>query len=396
MRVLIVYRHYWPDLQPLGTMLKTLAEHLAARGHRVTVFTAEPADQPSGTTRAAAGRSFVGGVRVIRIRLPLRRAGRLAGAVNWTTFLAHAFAYAARHRFHLVWTTALPPVVSGQIGLACARFAGARFLYHVETVQPEARIVSGSMKEGWLARIAATVDSWTCRAADAVVVQSDDMTRTIADRGGNGAVAFHDLPSFVLPGLRSGEPPEPREEEGFRLVYLGHLGRFQRLERLLEAMALIPPSEGITLEIVGTGGAEKRLKRYARAKDLTHVRFTVPTSAAEGFRLARGADAGVVSLAPGAHRVTFPSKLMTYLAAGLPVLALVEPASALGRYLAEKKAGIALGGDAAATAAAIRQMRDDRVGGAGRARLRALAEADFGRDHACAAWTDLVESFSPE
>jgi glycosyltransferase involved in cell wall biosynthesis len=396
-KILIIYRHYWPDTPPLGSMLRTLAEHMAARGHRVYVFTAQPSYQGRTGARQPK-REFKGGVRVIRTPLLAETGGGFRRSVNAVVYLISAMSYAVRHRFDLVWTNTLPPVVNGMVGFACAKEAGARFLYHVQDVYPEAAVVSGLMRRGALAGMLARMDSWVCRAASAVVVLSDDMMRTIADRGGNGAVAFHVLNNFVLAELTTDEPPPGRlREEGFRLVFSGNLGRFQNLDVLIEAMALIRPEEGISLEFIGSGVAEERLAGMVKDRGLPHVRFNARLPAEEAFALTRTADMGVISLIPDMYRVSFPSKLMTYLAAGLPVLAVVEPDSALAHYLEDNDAGAAVQGDAAAVAAAIRGARDrfagdDRVS----ARMTGLAERDFGREIACERWAQLIDRFAAD
>ncbi len=374
-------------------MLRTLAQHLAARGHKVTVLTGYPPD----AGRDLPARGFVGGVRVIRVRSPHNSGGMARRAASGTVFLAQAFAYAARHRFDLVWANSLPPVVNGLVGLLCARGSGARFLYHVHSVHPEAAVAIGALRAGMFSRMLAAINSFTCRAADAVVVLSDDMVRTIADRGGNGAVAFHVLNNFVLAGLGDDRPPPERAGEAFRLVYWGNLGRTQDLRRLVEAMALISPDEGIELELIGTGAAEARLRRLVGKRNLRHVRFTAAEPSQESFRLVRSCNVGVIPLAPNIHRVGFPSKLMTYLAAGLPVLAIVERDSALASYIEKAEAGLVVDGEPEAIAAAIRTARDTlSFRPMARMRFMRMADRDFGRAAACARWAELVESLGAE
>lgn len=397
MKILIIYRHYWPDTPPLGSMLRTIAENLAARGHRVYVYTAAPSYQAKGgpAGEPLAKREFKGGVRVIRAPLLAETGGKLRRIINWGTYLVSALSYAARHRFDLVWTGTLPPVVGGVVGALSAKGAGARFLYHVQDIYPEAAIASGLMRRGVGARMLAGLDSWTCRRAAAVTVLSQDMMRTIADRGGNGAVAFHVMNNFVQAELAAdGPPPDRVGDDRFRLVFSGNLGRFQNLDLLIEAMALIAPEEGITLEFIGSGAAEARLREAVKTRGLSHVSFQARLPSDEAFRLTRTADLGVISLVPGMYRVSYPSKLMTYLAAGLPVLALIEADSDLAGYLAANDAGLAVEGDAAAVADAIRRCRDRFAAEEGvGTRIEALAERDFGRGAAKERWARLIDTF---
>jgi hypothetical protein len=88
---------------------------------------------------------------------------------------------------------------------------------------------------------------------------------------------------------------------------------------------------------------------------------------------------------------------MAYLAAGLPVLAMVETDSTLATYIEDHQLGIVADGDAAIVATAIRRLRDTLPATAKtRKRLIQLAERDFGRAPACARWAELVESLGTE
>ena len=56
--------------------------------------------------------------------------------------------------------------------------------------------------------------------------------------------------------------------------------------------------------------------------------------------LIRESDVGLVSLQPGIYKVSFPSKVSTYLNLGLPLLVLVESESALADLTNENGLGI--------------------------------------------------------
>jgi glycosyltransferase involved in cell wall biosynthesis len=397
-KILIIYRHYWPDTPPLGSMLRTIAETLVARGHRVYVVTAQPSYQ-ARQGAALPKRETKGGVRIIRLPLLPETGGTFRRAVNMALFQVSAFSYAARHRFDLLWANTLPPVYAGFNAVVAAKACGARLLYHMQDVYPEVWRYSTGKRPGALKRAAiralASIDSLTCRVASAVVVLSDDMMRTIADRGGNGAVQFHVINNFIQAELKAEGPPPERVGDGaFRLVFSGNLGRFQNLDLLLQAMALIRPDEGITLEFIGSGVAEAGLRETVSECGLTHVSFTARLPSDEAFKLTRTADLGVISLVPGMYRVSYPSKLMTYMAAGLPVLALMESDSALAHYLDDNDAGVTAQGDAAAIADAIRKARDRFAGEPGiKTRIEALADRDFGRKNTCERWAQLIDTF---
>ena len=71
------------------------------------------------------------------------------------------------------------------------------------------------------------------------------------------------------------------------------------------------------------------------------------------------ADLGIVSLEPDVIRAAYPSKTMTYLRNGCPILALVEP-SELSSMVVDCGAGLAgTVDDLAEVAERLRALRDD-------------------------------------
>jgi len=72
MKILCIYRHYWPDITPYARLLKAIAEHLVSEGHEVTVFTGQPGynDVRQGSQ---PWREKLNGVDVIRVWLPPER-----------------------------------------------------------------------------------------------------------------------------------------------------------------------------------------------------------------------------------------------------------------------------------------------------------------------------------
>src|SRR5262245_42542257 len=94
MRILAIYRHYWPDSTPYARILRTLLEHLAATGHQTAVFTGQPSYNGVRHPRQP-WRETLNSVEVERVfLLPERKSRRLARVLNWTYFLARAILHA--------------------------------------------------------------------------------------------------------------------------------------------------------------------------------------------------------------------------------------------------------------------------------------------------------------
>lgn len=99
----------------------------------------------------------------------------------------------------------------------------------------------------------------------------------------------------------------------------------------------------------------------------------------------------MAALAPSIYRVSYPSKVLTYLAIGAPVLAIVEPDSELARMVEIGEIGfVAAPHDPDSIAAAARGAWEAREGlkAAGK-RSAALYDAQFSLERALENWKDI-------
>lgn len=190
-------------------------------------------------------------------------------------------------------------------------------------------------------------------------------------------------PHPVIPNsvrVPADEPPPPGTQ---RVVYLGRLTRARGAEDLVAlGHRLRESGVDVTLDLIGdTDGATDALLGEARDAGVLHWRGFVPNDAAHA--LLDGAMAGISLLHDEPNYAhSRPTKLMEYMAHGLPVISTPNAAS---RELVERTgAGIVVPfGDVDAAARAVTDLHVDaglreRLARAGRA--AAVAEFDWTRD----------------
>jgi glycosyltransferase involved in cell wall biosynthesis len=128
------------------------------------------------------------------------------------------------------------------------------------------------------------------------------------------------------------------------------------------------------------------------------IEFHGHVATAAAFAAMQAADFGVVSLHREVFRYAFPSKTMTYLAAGCPVLAVVEPESELARVVKGEELGYVAGNDAIdAIAEAMHHACDQRAAWTAerRRQLQRRGVQLFGQGRMLAAWSMLLKELSP-
>ena len=396
-RVLVIHRYYWPDAPPYASMLRAIVDRWTADGNQVDVLSTQPSYKPNARISAQPKRERLGTSTVRRIALPKDREGGPKKLLNVMIFPFLVFFHIlfGRQRDVVMCSTA-PPVTLGAAASWAAKLRGARFVYHCMDIHPEIGALSGEFRNPLVFRTLQRLDRGTCRRAAAIVVLSGDMKRFLLQRDRSIEPSIHILNNFELPDFSSspGSTPSPPDRtDGFvRIVFTGNLGRFQGLDGVVEA---VNRSEaGVELVLMGEGAAKPYLERLAaEAGERSRIMFVPHGTPAEARALMRSADFGLVSLTPGIINYAYPSKTMTYLAEGLPLLVIVEQDSELARTVAAEGIGYSVAhGDTAGLDSALHRI----VGQKGnmermKARAKLVGERDFGLGQKLDRWTELLD-----
>ena len=340
MKILFTHRYFWPDTAPYAVMLRSIAEAAAEDGHDVHVFASKPSYR--GGARAPM-RERIGKMNVSRTWTMQETRGMSPGRIlNVALFCIPQFFHILRLRPDVVTSSTFPPVLEGLSAALAARLIGARMVYHMQDIHPEVSQVSGDrMGRGIAFRILRWLDAMTHRRSSATVVLSEDMANTLRGRPGLPELPIRVINNFALDSFETpGNPPAElaKSADRRRVIFAGNLGRFQNLPLLAEGVGrLFEKYPDLELFFLGDGAALGDLQ--ARWGDHEQVRFGPFLPFADAKELIRDADIGLVSLAPNVYRVSYPSKVLTYIGLGLPMLAMVEPESQLAREIEDQGLG---------------------------------------------------------
>lgn len=127
------------------------------------------------------------------------------------------------------------------------------------------------------------------------------------------------VPGFVVKSNSQRKNPDP---DCVRLLYSGSLDSARGIDLLLAALPLLP-STGWRLDITGAGPMEKEVSNVARdSRWKDRVRFHGVLSTAAMIQLVERSDVGLncQKLSDPISEVTFPSKVFSYLSAGLLII----------------------------------------------------------------------------
>jgi colanic acid biosynthesis glycosyl transferase WcaI len=252
-------------------------------------------------------------------------------------------------------------------------------VFNIQDVFPDAAVETGAISNRTIIAAASWLERVSYRAADAVTVLSDDLRDNVVAklaprRGEHAGDTVHVIPNFVdTEDIAPADRLTPYRAElglgdGPVVLYAGNVGFSQSLDLVLAAARRLPD---VTFLVNGNGAARPSLE--AAAADLANVRFADYIEPSRLAELLATGDVHVVPLRRGLGRVSVPSKTYSIMAAGRPVVASIDPGTAVPQILAASGGGVAVApDDAAAFTAAIGSLVADpalalRLGALGRA-----------------------------
>lgn len=381
---MIVHAHY-----PIGeTRVERQALALIEAGVGVDVVCLRGQGEPNHET--------IDGVDVWRLPVERHRgSGMVVQLVEYLAFFFAAFGFFTfrhlRRRYKSVQIHNLPDflVFSG----SAAKFTGTPIILDLHDLMPEfmaSRI--GADLAHPLVRFLAWQERISCRFADVVVTVTDEWADTLRARSvqdGRVAVVMNIADARLF--HRQSEA-RIREDGRFELIYHGTLTHRYGIDTLIDAVAIVREDiPDIHLLLHGQGEARDDLMAKVERMGL---RGTIDFS--EGMveveelpAMIRGADVGVVPYRADIFTDgILPTKLLEYVAMGIPVVA--SDTSGMRRYFGPDAVEYFRSGDAESLAKGIRTLHDDAA-----RRAQMIESSDsFNHDYSwkseAAAYVDLV------
>ncbi|MBF6634905.1 MAG: glycosyltransferase family 4 protein, partial [Planococcus sp. (in: Bacteria)] len=229
----------------------------------------------------------------------------------------------------------------------------SRHIYSVHDFNPEQAAAVAYTNNQTVFKIAKAVDKLNCSYADQVLLVGEDMAETLKGRFVGQKVPSHTVISnwtdeeAVVP-LDKDEPAirEFLETNGlqdkFIVMYSGNLGLYYDLENLIQVAKEFTDQPDIVFLFIGEGAVKQRIQDYAAENQLENVKF-LPYQPKEFLKYSlNAADVHLVVNQKGIKGVSVPSKIYGVMAAGKPVLGVLEQGSEVQRLIFESGAGVVI------------------------------------------------------
>lgn len=332
----------FPPLRSSGAvLLRDLSLEMVQQGHQLTVLVPAPEiDEPWRL-------ETLEGVEVLRLKAPRTKDVGLARRVLAELWMPVAMwrnlrrsPLRSRQWEGVVWYS--PTIFLGLLAWALKRRGRCRGYLVLRDIFPEWAVDMGLMRRGLPYLFFKAVERFQYRVADVIGVQT------------HSAIAYFDnwarRPGRRVEVLQNWLADAPVRHcsisvansslAGRRIfVYAGNMGVAQGMDLLLDLAEVLLHRSDVGFLFVGRGSEAARLRDAAVRRGLMNVQFHDEIDPAEIPALYAQCHVGLVALDPRHRTHNIPGKFLSYMWAGLPALASVNPGNDLVEVIRQADVG---------------------------------------------------------
>jgi len=375
MKILLLTAYFPPDTGSAAHLFYELGRAFVERGHGVTVLTGMPGYHALGPLEKYKGKKRIKedmeGMEVVRVAMPQLPRHLMVGRALWQFGGAWALFLAGlglpKADAAIVYS---PPLPLGLTAWGLKKLQGLPFILNVQDLFPQSIIDLGLLRNRWLIRFFEGMERFVYRHANIITVHSEGNREHVMRKLDKGqAEKVKVIPNwvdvhFIQPGPRMNWFREAHGlGDAFVVSFAGVLGYSQDLDVVLDAARILEDggwSSEILFLIVGDGVERPRLEAKARQMGLNNVRF-LPMQPREKYpAVLHASDVGLATLHAEVRTPVVPSKILSIMAAGRPVVAAMNLDGDGPRLIAEARCGLCVPPeDPRALAEAILQLYHD-------------------------------------
>ena len=351
MHLLVIGINYAPEKTSVAPFTTGLCEHLVKQGHHVSVITAFPYYPQwrifDGYRGKVYHRETIDGVDVRRVlhfvpSKPRNLFQRLLHDVTYSFNAMLAIPFVGK--IDGIYCACPPPFVPS-ISWFASRLLGVPYAIFLTDLASHAAISLGIMGQGrGLARLAINLEKFNYRHSKGISVLGDTF-RDLLIKMGVEAEKITVIPTWAdMDTIRPlGRLNEFRAQNGiqpdhFLALHCGNMGLKQGLRTVLDAASISEPS--IRWMLVGDGEERQQLKNMLGDRCIRRAEI-LPLQPQDRFPFVlAAADVLLLVQKASVTNSVMPSKLLTYMASGRPIVASVNAKCESARRIQEANCGL--------------------------------------------------------
>jgi colanic acid biosynthesis glycosyl transferase WcaI len=353
-RVTLISCVYPPEPVVSAQTSSQLAQALLEQGHEVTVIIPYP-NRPGGRLYPGYKRRLFqlqkkDGISLVHCFSTLStRPSVLSRLVENITFgLSSASALAVMEHPQVIYSNTWPLFATG-LAMLVAKFRHIPVVISVQDLYPESLISQKRISEHhWVYRLLLRLDCWIARNSRVVIVISEHFANVYRSNRGVNPHQLKLIPNWckpesvqVLPIQDTIRASEGIPADSFLFVYGGNISTSAGLETVIEAFNILTEAQPNCPHflIAGDGSSLQACQQAVKKLNKPVVHFHTPWHIEETSEVLASADVLMLPTYGQQSLVSTPSKIITYMLASRPVLALASPESDLAHMIQQANCG---------------------------------------------------------
>ncbi|RDV01467.1 glycosyltransferase WbuB [Sphingorhabdus pulchriflava] len=324
----------WFDPEPTFKGL-LFARELRQQGFNVEVVTGFP-NYPGGKLYDGykirpIQREVIDSIAITRLPIfPSHDRNAIGRTANYVSFFLSAALYltffAKRADILYVYH---PPLTVGLAAAVAKIFRRTPTVVDIQDMWPDTLRATGMIGNENAVRLVGTACNWLYRQVNHIVVLSPGFKRLLEHRGvpaDKVSVIYNWADEASIVSEKLADPFPETQDNKFRLLFAGNMGRAQALSNLIEAAEIVGRKrKDIEFCLLGGGLEVATLKKQVADKKLGNVSFLPHVPMSEVGPYLAHADCMLVHLRNDPlFDITIPSKTQAYMAAGKPIIMAVS------------------------------------------------------------------------
>lgn len=355
---LLIYAHYfYPDVASTGQILAELAEGMID-AFDITVICVVPSYSGVIEEKYKTKRIYIEdykGIKLVRVRVPeFTKSNKISRIKNLVAYFFNSLIATLKiEKQDYIYTISQPPILGGVLGVLGKWIKGGKLIYNIQDFNPEQTIAVGYAKNKLLLNTVMAVDKFSCKNSDKVIVVGRDMQETLKNRFNNKKVPSN---VFINNWINEKEiyPLEQNHpkivafkekynlKDKFIIMYSGNIGLYYDLENIIKVIGEFKDREDVVFAFIGDGTVKSKIEEYVSDNKLNNVTFIPYQDKANLIYSLNAADIHWVVNAKGIKGVSVPSKLYGVMAAGKPVLGVLDEGSEARLIVEECNCGVCI------------------------------------------------------
>ena len=327
--IAIINRSFWPIYPVIGEALLRFSEKLS-NSCAVSVILQDHAGIKGHLAEQKRGR----GVEFLPGKAwSSSSSGILIRALDSVYFMCWVIYALLRTRPKKVYVSTDPPVLVPFVVMIYARLFGARYIYHLQDIHPEAARVVMKVQP-LVYRLLRWMDGITMRRAEALITITEEMAEEIRQR------SHTKVPIYVIsnPAV-SFDEVDSRLERVRGFSFCGNAGRLQRIPLLIDAITQYL-QDGGTLKFAFAGGGVFAPDIRTLADRFPQVQYYGQVSATEAAQLNCDYEWALLPIEDEVTRYAFPSKSSSYVFSGAAVMAICGEQTSVAQWVSGNDLGV--------------------------------------------------------